>query len=97
MHPGDGRVAVVDVSLDLVVTVKRSIRDLDLHEPLDPGDRIPAGHDRTQWIAMIRGQRLAVHLIREENRGFEPEATLESVGAAKDQMARLDVGAIQDF
>ena len=38
----------------------------DLVHPFDPRAPVPAGHDQANWLAVIGGNRLTVHLHREE-------------------------------
>jgi len=89
------------VALGVEVALEGHVGDLDVVQPLDRGDRVPAGDDDAQREAVMRGERVAVHRIREQHRRLtgvaDAEATLEAVrlshltrrvGAAEDQLGR---------
>src|ERR1700687_1684951 len=56
-------VPLVDISFGLEVTAERRPDELDLGQPLDRGDPVPARNDQPQWVTMLDGQWLAIHRI----------------------------------
>ena len=94
--------AFVDVVRGLEEAVERLRDHPDVGEPLDRGDRVPAGHDQPERVAVPDRERLAVHRVGEQRARLQGvayrEAALETdrvrravdralVGAAEDHLA----------
>src|ERR1051325_6687462 len=54
------------VRLKLLVAGERLVDHLDLGQPLDAGHPVPAGDDEAQRETVLRRERLAVHLVGEQ-------------------------------
>src|SRR4030095_15173618 len=53
------------VFLSLVIAVEWRLNHLDVGQPFHRGNRIPARDDKSKRVAMLNGQRLAVHGVGE--------------------------------
>src|SRR5439155_3245223 len=92
-----------EIRLALIVAGEGPVDNLDVGQPFDRGDPVPARDDETQRVAVLDRERLAVHRIGEERlelaRVVEGEAALEldrvvsagqraAIGAAEHDLAR---------
>src|SRR5262245_49741994 len=82
------------------MSAEYSVDELDLAQPLHRRDRIPTWHDEAQRMAMLEGQRLAVHRVGEENvtvaRVVERKTALETDRARRIVRAPAVSAAEQD-
>src|SRR5262249_33954444 len=74
-------IALKPVLLGLVIAVEWPVHQLDRRQPFDGGDAVPAGYDQSHGVAVMVGQRLAVHRIRDDRMhrqcSFDRETALE--------------------
>ena len=71
---------------------------MDLGQPLDVGDAVPARHEQAQGLAVVNRQRLAVHLpgeqVRRTHRVFDRHAAgISLLDFAPANLLHADIGA----
>src|SRR5262249_28815475 len=89
----------VPVFLRLEVAGEGTVGQLDAGQPLHRGDAVPTRHDEAYGVAVLDGERLAVHGVRQQSvgvqRGVDGQAPLEVHGICP-SLERAVVGAAED-
>jgi hypothetical protein len=66
-------------------------QDVDVLEPFHGGDAVPVGHDEPEGRAVVSVERLAVHLIGDQDLGFRIGGVGEGQGPLEGQVGGVDV------
>jgi hypothetical protein len=66
-------------------------QDVDVLEPFHGGDAVPVGHDEPEWCAVVGVERLAVHLVGDQDLGFRIGCVGEGQGPHEGQVGGVDV------